>query len=74
MNITSLVNKNGRNREEIKVEVAEASKSYKGDTSKYGSDRPNMYKEEEKDKIKKKLIHVDKYDNVNNIYYKLSNK
>jgi len=77
VNIVKMVGKNMNielnNGNSITRRVKKASASYSGSTTKYGSSKPNVYKEREKDKIKKDLPTTKNYKQVKKVYQKITN-
>lgn len=51
--------------------VQESSLTYRSNTSKYGSSRPNEAKEIEKQKIKEELYRIEKYEEAFNLYNRI---
>lgn len=57
----------------IMEKVKQTSDTYRGATSKYGSSKPNIYKEREKNKIKKQLPFINNYKHAKKVYRKITN-
>jgi len=57
----------------LENKVSEASDTYSGAKTKYGSSKPNIHKEREKEKIKKDLVNIKFYNEVKEVYQKVIN-
>ncbi|MDY6994592.1 MAG: sulfotransferase domain-containing protein [Pseudomonadota bacterium] len=59
--------------QELEEKVSEATNTYSGAKTKYGSSKPNIHKEREKDKIKKDLVNLKSFKGVTEVYQKAIN-
>lgn len=66
--IADQMNIDGGDESLINEKVRQATSTYSGAKTKYGSSKPNIHKEQEKDKIKKKLPLITNYQEVREIY------